>query len=546
MSITRQLSFANTTVSALLATTLVAGLAGCSSGGDGIATTSVSGSVFAAPVSGASCEIQDSSGTTIIGAITTSASGSYSVNIPNANLTDDLMLVCSGGTYTDEADGSSQTAGALAAYVAGGTLGSGSGARIHATPESTIIHELVTLHGKTLADANTAFNAAFGYTPDTAVAPTDATSPVAGATNAQLLAGLRAAAFSQLTIDLSLNAEQQFALLTALARDISDGTLDGMDTSGAITITGTTSDLPVDIQSRFGTALLKFRAGNDATGLDSDEIGALPFAKTALTSTYKVEYIPGMMTAMQGKTQFKIRLTRRDNDMAESGATVTLMPMMHMATMMHATPTDGACTESSTAGDYDCSIYYLMASTMANGMSMGYWDLKVMIGGEMAHFYPPVMMAMGDTARADLKGVVDDEIMSMTGGTEKRRYHLFKSSLTGMTGNHDFSVFIAARESMMSFPALVDTLVLNTGTMYELTATTILVEMSTDLSSWCTATDVGNGYWSCSGLSGLMNDIEGAVFVRLSISGEQKTTNGMAADNSNEYATFTVTPGMSM
>jgi hypothetical protein len=541
-------AFSRTIIATLLATTAV--LSGCSSSGGGSTTMAITGSVFAAPVSGAGCEIQDSSGTMIMGSITTSASGQYNVSVPNRYLDEDLMLVCSGGTYTDEVDGSTQTAGTLAAYVAGGTLGSG--AAIHVTPESTIIQQLVANHGQSFGDAKTDFLAAFGYTPDTTIAPTDATSPASGASDDELLAGLRAAAFSQLTMDLSLTPAQQFALLTALAQDLSDGTLDGVDASGAITVDGTVLDIPADIQNRFAVAMLAFHnnSARNNTGLTNDNIGTLPFAKKALTSTYKVDYIPGTMAAMEGKTRFQVRLTRRDNDTAGTGISVTLMPMMHMATMMHASPKDSSCIESSTAGTYDCTVYYLMASRMANGSSMGYWDLGVKIDDsvvlETAHFYPSVMMAMGDTARADLKGVTD-EIMSMSGGTEKRRYHIFKSSLTGMTGNHTFQVFIAARESMMSFPAVADdSLIFNAGTMYELTATPIIIEMSTDLSSWCNTTEDGNGYWSCSGLADLTNGTEGEIYVRLSISGEQKTTNGMAADSSNDYATFTVTPGMSM
>src|SRR3989304_5238117 len=165
MSISRHLSFPRPAIAALLTTSLSVGLTGCGgggSGGDNSGGTAISGSVFAAPVSGAGCEIRNSSGITVADSITTSATGQFSVNVPDANLADDLILVCDGGTYTDEASSSSQTAGTIAAYVAGGTLGSG--AAIHATPDSTIIHQLVTSHGKNLADANTAFQAAFGYT----------------------------------------------------------------------------------------------------------------------------------------------------------------------------------------------------------------------------------------------------------------------------------------------------------------------------------------------------------------------------------------------
>ena len=539
-------------VAAVLASMLGLGLSGCGTDSDNnsaaSASTTVTGTVFAAAVDGASCEVKDVNGTAIAGPVTSSADGSYSVDVPNVNLIDDLMLVCSGGTFTDEATGTTgQTAGTLAAYVAGGTLGAGSS--VHATPDSTIIHQLVTSYGNSLANAHTAFNSAFGYSPDHSIAPTDATSPASGADEDALLAGLRAAGFSQMTKDMGLAAGQQFELLAALAKDLSDGALDGVDASGPVNIGGdTTSPLSADIQNKFGTAMLNFRAGNDATGLASDKIGSLPFAKTALSTSYKVEYIPGMMAAMQGKSQFKVRITDLVTDQPVANAAVTLMPMMHMAAHNHSTPVDGACTESSTAGTYDCTAYYLMASSMMDGMSMGYWDLKVMIGGmmgESVNFYPSVMMAMGDTARADLKGV-NDQAMNMMGMMEDRRYHLFKSSLSGMTGNHSFQVFIAARESMMSFPALIDGTVLNSGETYEQTASNIAVAMSTDLSSWVTATADGNGYWAAAGLTGLTNDTEGSVYVKLSVAGEQKTTNGEVADGSNDYAAFTVTPGMSM
>jgi len=551
MSVVLPKSLPRNAVSVVLLSLLGLGLSGCGSDSDtnsGSASTTVTGTVFAAAVDGASCVVNDANGDTIAGPVTSSADGSYSVNVPDANLADNLMLVCNGGTFTDEATGATgQAAGTLAAYVAGGTLGVGSS--VHATPDSTIIHDLVTSYGSSLANAQATFNSAFGYTPDHSIAPTDATSPASGADEGALLAGLRAAAFSQMAKDMGLAAGQQFELLSALAKDLSDGALDGVDASGQVNIGGDSlAPLSADIQNQFGTAMLNFRAGNDATGLANDKIGSLPFATTALSTSYKVEYVPGMMAAMQGKSQFKVRITDLVTEQPVSGAAVTLMPMMYMAAHNHSTPVDGACTESSTAGTYDCTTYYLMASSMMDGMSMGYWDLKVMIGGmtgESVNFYPSVMMAMGDTARADLKGV-EDKAMNMMGMMENRRYNLFKSSLSGMTGNHSFQLFIAAGESMMSFPALTDGVVLNTGETYELTAGTIVVEVSTDQSTWVTATADGSGYWTAAGLAGLTDGTEGSVYVKLSVSGEQKTTNGQAADGTNDFATFTVTPAMSM
>lgn len=539
------------TATTLLASSLIAGLTACDNNTE-ISTTSINGTVFAAPVDGASCEIQDNTGTTIVGPVVTLSDGTYSIDIPDTNLGDDLMLVCNGGTYTDEADGTTQTAGTMSAYAAANSLGADIG--LHVTPDSTIVQQLVRQHGMTLTEAHTTFKNNFGYTPDTTIKPTDATNPDSDATDDQLLAGLHAAAFSQMTSDLGLTPGQQFTLLPALADDLSDGTLDGIDTNGTVNVDGdSTLPLPVNIQNQFSVSMLNFHNDDtkNMTGLNSASIGTQPFAKTTITDSYKVEYVPGMMDAMEGKTQFKIRLTDLANDQAATGKSVTLMPMMHMATMNHSTPVDGACIEdSNTAGTYNCTIYYLMASAMMDGTSMGYWDLKVLIGGmmgEAANFYPPVMMAMGDTPRVRLKGLTDVDMMMGMTGSSNREYNLFKSSLSGMTGNHDFEIFVTAKESMMSFPAVyVDAIIDQDSTMYELTISSMNIEVTTDLSdenSWITADGSSNdGYWKATGLTGLTDGTEGSIYVRMTINGNQYSTDGSMANGINAYTTFTVTP----
>jgi hypothetical protein len=535
----------------VLAAALSSGIVGCSNSGENTDhdhdahSVTIYGSAFAAPVNGASCTVKNTSGTTLVGPATTGTDGSYSLQVHEDYLENDVRVECTGGSYVDEATGNTVAiAGKLSVYIAGNTLADGS--EIHATPASTIIAELVSNHSKTLSEAETLFTNAYGFTPHVGTAPTDATNPATGATDHELLAGLRAAAFSQMGADLGLTAAQQFDLLTALAQDLSDGQMDGADMSGAITIPGTATLLMADMQNRFGTAMLNFRdGGNDMSGLGNDKIGNLPFAKMAMSDNYRLEYIPGSMAAMQGKTQFQIRVTDAATGMTpQSGLTLSLMPMMHMAMHTHSTPVEG-CSESTTAGTYDCTLYYLMASQMMNGDSMGYWDLKVMLGGmqgESAHFYPSVMMAMGDSTRATLKGV-NDEISGMN-GAENRSYYLFKSDLSGMTGNHSFQLFLAAKESMMSYPAVSSGGILNSGdASYELTISSISVEVSTDATTWVSATEDGNGYWTATGLTGLSDGTQGELYVRLSVNGEQKSTDGNMASGANGYATLLVTPG---
>lgn len=540
----------------------VIGLAGllvaCGGGGGSTPAstdTTITGSVVAAPVNGASLLVKDTSGNTLTGPVTTGSDGGYSIAVPNSALSGDLIFEATGGTFPDEATGFTGTAGVLAAHVVAGSLSTGSA--VHLTPASTIVRDMVANHGKTYAEAQAAFEAAFGFAADTSVAPADATNPAVGATQAQLLAGLRAAAFSQLTMELGLmvkTATEQFDLLPALARDIAHGGFDGQDAGGTVIMTDSkTTALPADIQNRFNQALVKFHEdkNKNKTGLANDQIGNLPFAKVALSTSYKVEYVPNpMMGAMEGKTMFKVRITD-EFAAAVTGKTVTLMPMMNMGSgMMHSSPSDG-CTEIGTTGEYACTVYYLMASKMMGGMSMGYWKLMVMIGGmmESATFYPQVMMAMGDTVKATLKGQAD-MIAGMMMGDENRPYYLFKDGLSGMTDDHTFKLFIAAKESMKSYPAVFVGQSLNNGTAYQLDVAAMSVEFSTDDgATWSfAASDADtNGHWSASGITGLTDGTQGTICVRLTvddgITNELKTTDGMPDDDTNGHTCFTVTPG---
>ena len=293
--------------------------------------------------------------------------------------------------------------------------------------------------------------------------------------------------------------------------------------------------------------MMNFRAGNDHSGLSSVQLGNLPFSTVALTDSYSLEYVAptGMMNAMEGKSRFQIRITSRADNTPATGLDVSLMPMMYMATHEHSTPFE-AVTDDDNDGTYDVTIYYLMPTSMMDGTSMGIWDLTVMIGGEVAHFYPDVMMAMGDSPRAVLKGqMVDDMIPNMSGLEEARSYYMFNEGVSATPGGHSFGLFLAARESMMNYPVVDVGATLNSGTAYELTVASISIEVSTDGSNWTAAVNDGGGHFSASGLSGMSSGVQAPLYARLSINGEQKTTDGNppAGDGSNDIATFTVTPG---
>lgn len=529
-------------------------LSGCNSSDDpaSSSSTTIEGSIFAAPVAGATITVFDINGNTVAGPVSNDANGRYRISIPNIDLASALSFVSSGGTFNDEATAvSNVTAGELSVYVAAGTLGAGD--EVHATPTSTIMHELVMSYGQTPTEAVAAIEGAFGYPVDFSIAPTDATAPAAGSSDGEKLAGLRAAGFSQLTADLGLNAADQFALLAALAEDLSDGALDGQSTSGAVLVSGSIP-LALHIQQQFSMALAGFHgSARDASGLTANQIGTLPFAKVVNSVSYRFEYLPGMMSAMEGKTTFKVAVTdAATGSTPQTGLALTLQAKMYMATKAHMTPVDG-CVESAALGTYECTIFYLMPSLM-NNVSMGYWQLMVTANSEMVSFYPEVGMGMnGNGKRKLMAQATGTTIDAATGlsvptysdfvmmNTSARKYFLFKDSIAAGSGSgHKVRLFAAAQENMDSFPALYSGASFNMGSFI---ANPVVLEFSTDGNSWSLMSDEANGYWSLDDVSGLTNGTENSFYVRLTVNSEQKTADGNAPalDGSNDYAIFTTT-----
>jgi hypothetical protein len=526
----------------LLLPTLLLLMVGCggssSSDNNSVPTVSVSGTVHAGPVSGATVTVTTPAGGVVAGPVTTGSDGSYTIAIPTTALAGDLVFEASGGTFPDEAvpTATNVPLTSLSAFVAAGTMAGG--ANVTVDPSSTIIRKLIA-SGKSKAAAETAFRNAFGYTPDCSIRPTFANIST-NATDMQRLAGIRAAAFSQLNKELTGDPARQFEVLQSLASDLGDDVLDGRN-NGAPVVTASGTAIPEDICNRFSGALIDFQtSANNRTRMTPDRIGTPVFAKTALTPSYKVEYLPGTMAAAQGKTSFKIRLTERSSGAAAPGKSVTLFPYMYMATKSHTSPVYPVVVDNND-GTYSCTVYYVMP-TMMNGVSMGVWKLTVKVGTEAADFFPTVAMSMGSTSLTKLTGI-NDAISTMA-GPEKRTYFLFNDGLVSNSGSYSFGLFLATKENMLSFPQVTVGSQLKDASGATWTVNEIEVLVSTNLTEWLNATDIGNGRWSVSGLTGLAPGVTGKVYVKLLVNGEQKTTNGssIAADGLNAYQTFSVIP----
>ena len=486
-------------------------------------SVTVSGSIFAAPVSQATLTVNNKDVGTVVEPFTTNADSTYTVDMLDSDLASDLLFESTGGEFTDEATGNSNvTAGAMSAYVAGGTLASGDS--VHVTPGTTIIADLVATHNITPSNAELYFSRTFGYKPDISVKPVDITTDASlSASDVSRFAGFYPAAFSQLANDIGLGEDKQFGMFSDIAKDLADGQLDGLDVS----------DNPVNI----GTS----------TNILKDFVTLVGSYKTAETQTYIVTYDPLSMMTSHGKANFQISVTDK-SDVPQSGLVTSgelkVMPMMYMnAGHIHTTPM-GEIAESGTAGTYDVTIYYVMPSRMGEMATipfsaMGTWDLKVSIGSESVHFYPNIMMAMGDTVVAQLKGQItdDDAVTSMTGTPEGRTYFVFRENLSGIATDATFEMFLATRDTMMDFPAVDEGETLDSASG-PITLSSVVVQVSTNGTDFFNASNPGSttGYFSRSNL-----DISGGkLYVKLIVDGVTKTT---LDEQSNviEFATFEVT-----
>lgn len=111
------------------------GSSGSSDNNSDVQTTTITGSVFAASVAGATVIILDGTGNTV-GTAQTGPDGTYSIDVPSATLAADMRIEANSGLYTDEATNAATAAGTLGAYVSSATLTPGS---VNMDPSSTII-----------------------------------------------------------------------------------------------------------------------------------------------------------------------------------------------------------------------------------------------------------------------------------------------------------------------------------------------------------------------------------------------------------------------
>jgi hypothetical protein len=262
---------------------------------------------------------------------------------------------------------------------------------------------------------------------------------------------------------------------------------------------------------------------------------------TATANTFLVEYVPGMMPATQGKSSFKIKVSRADTyepvtGLTTSTTTLSVKPFMHMLAMnmIHSAPADLISEETNTPGTYDCTNYYSMPAMPGDG----FWEVQVKVGTETTSFYPTVDMSMSmDSINAMVSGP-SDSYLSM-GMTKYKSYYLFNDSLDTVSATTPTLSFFISRgeDANMTFkPAYVGAVMGSpTGTILSME---LLASLDSSFASGqtTTATHDSHGHWTIGGLSTLSSGTTNTIYLKLTVNGEVKSS------GSKSYASYLVYP----
>lgn len=244
-------------------------LAACGGGGGGGGTSNptggvVSGSVVKGPVSGAAIAayaVTNGAMGVQVGGGMTDSKGSFSISI--GDYSGPVMLQASGGTYNDEATGTTMPmmsgdvlVTALPTLAAGSTT-----TGVQLTPLTTMAWSRARSMAGGMTDANVnAANAAvgtyFSVSDIVHVMPMDPTvsGSGSGATQDQKRYGMTIAAMSQYAHTLGMTSSS--GIVTAMMNDASDGVMDGMMGGAAISMTGMGGMMGGTMQAVAGTAAL--------------------------------------------------------------------------------------------------------------------------------------------------------------------------------------------------------------------------------------------------------------------------------------------------
>jgi hypothetical protein len=256
----------------------------------------LSGTVVKGPVSGATVTAYAVTNGTMgaqVGGGTTDSMGNFSISI--GDYSGPMMLQASGGTYTDEAMGTSMTmqSGDVMACSIPSTAAGATNTGIQMTPITTMAHSRVHHMTGGITDANiVAANAAMGaYFSVSDILHTMPMDPTVagsgtGATQDAKNYGMAIAAMSQSAKTLGMPFSS--GMVTAMANDASDGVMDGKMAGSSITMGG----------GMMGGTMMQATAGTTALGTAMTTFVNSTMNKSGVTMTD----MQALVTMLNGST----------------------------------------------------------------------------------------------------------------------------------------------------------------------------------------------------------------------------------------------------
>jgi len=273
-------------------------------------------------------------------------------------------------------------------------------------------------------------------------------------------------------------------------------------------------------------------------------IFALPLILSACGSDDEQNHNVGLSMGdiENGVAELTVTITDENQDPVTEGD-ITITPIMYMDSgMIHSTPVANQYGQLNQNGQFTSTAYFLMASMN------GQWQIEVEFNNETHTFDIEVEMMMSD--RKVLKGNSTDLIEHMDSDVP-RSYYLFNLGREVNDTQNQFSVYVAARETLMEYHAITDGAVLNQGTAYEYTLGTIVVEMCSancdNEANWKTAIEntEAAGEYTATALN-LAGDETDSIEVRLSIGGDRKTSDGSETGYNATFSFASTESTMSM
>ncbi len=209
-------------------------------GGSSGGPLSLGGKAVLGPISGATVTVYSVAGSSegiALGSGVTGSDGSYSVEI--ASYSGPVIVKVVGGSYTEESSGTTVVLASNDVLRCLVPNASGS-VTANVTPLTEIAAALAQASGgldrTNVAQANNQVGAFFGGIDIVGETPLDPTTASTGSpTQPQIDYGLILAGISEMAEGLSVTSKK---LTDALARDLSDGTFDGVDGGGAVPVGG--------------------------------------------------------------------------------------------------------------------------------------------------------------------------------------------------------------------------------------------------------------------------------------------------------------------